>query len=141
MVEKDEKQEAPAKKKQEKAPVIKEKKPEPVVPEGCITITDFFKTELRTAKVLAAEPVAGTEKLLKLQVEVGTEQRQIVAGLALHYKPEELVGKLVVIVANLMPAKLRGIESCGMLLAASSGDSVRLITVDIPDFPSGAKIG
>jgi len=137
-----EKEAAPAPaKKQEKAPVIKEKKPEPIVPEGCITITDFFKTELRTAKILAAEPVPKTEKLLKLQLEVGEEQRQIVAGIALFYKPEELIGKTVVIVANLMPAKLRGIESNGMLLAASAGDNLKLVTIDAPDFPSGAKIG
>ena len=78
---------------------------------------------------------------MKLQVEVGSETRQIVAGIALYYKPEELIGKTVVIVANLMPAKLRGIESNGMLLAASAGDSLKLVTVDAPDFPSGVKIG
>ena len=126
-------------KKQEKS--VKEKKPAPVIPEGCISIEDFFKTELRTAKVIAAEPVPNTEKLLKLQVQVGEEQRQIVAGIALFYKPEDLIGKLVVIVANLAPAKLRGIESNGMLLAASAGDSLKLVTVDTPDFPSGIKIG
>ena len=137
-----EKEAAPAPvKKQEKKLQVKEAKPEPVIPEGCITIADFFKTELRTAKVIAAEPVPNTEKLLKLQVEVGSEQRQIVAGIALYYKPEELVGKTVVIVANLMPAKLRGIESNGMLLAASAGDKLKLVTVDSSDFPSGAKIG
>ena len=96
---------------------------------------------IRTAKVIAAEPVPNTEKLLKLQVQVGEEQRQIVAGIALFYKPEDLIGKLVVIVANLAPAKLRGIESNGMLLAASAGDSLKLVTVDTPDFPSGIKIG
>jgi methionyl-tRNA synthetase len=139
MVEKDVPAEAP--KKAEKAAVVKEKKPEPVVPEGCITINDFFKTELRTAKVLEAEPVPQTEKLLKLQVEVGEEKRQIVAGISLYYKPEELIGKTIVIVANLMPAKLRGIESCGMLLAAKTEDSLKVVTIDAPDFPSGIKIG
>ena len=141
MVEKEAAPAAKPEKKKEKAPVIKEQKPAPSVPEGCITIEDFFKTELRTAKVLAAEPVPKTEKLLKLQLEVGEEKRQIVAGIALFYKPEELIGKMVVIVANLMPAKLRGIESNGMLLAASAGDKLKLVTVDAADFPSGAKIG
>lgn len=140
MAEKAEKAPVPAK-KAEKAPAIKEKKIEPVVAEGCITISDFFKVELRTARVLEAEPVPKTEKLLKLQVEVGAEKRQIVAGIALWYKPEDLIGKTVVIVANLMPAKLRGIESNGMLLAASTEDSLKLVTIDSPDFPSGVKIG
>ena len=141
MVEKAEPAPAAEKKEKKQEKTVKEKKPAPVIPEGCISIDDFFKTELRTARVIAAEPVPNTEKLLKLQVQVGETQRQIVAGIALFYKPEELIGKTVVIVANLAPAKLRGIESNGMLLAASAGDTLKLVTVDAADFPSGAKIG
>ena len=97
---------------------------------GLISIDDFAKVELRVAKVLAAEPVKGADRLLKLQVDVGQSQRQIVAGIAQHYKPEELVGKSIVVVANLKPAKLRGELSEGMLLAASDKDGLSLLTVD-----------
>lgn len=72
-------------------------------------------------------------------IDLGTEKRQIVAGIAEHYKPEELVGKLIVVVANLKPAKLMGIESQGMLLAAKSGDTLRLLTVD-GEITPGAKV-
>jgi len=85
-----------------------------------ISIDDFMKVELRTAKVLEAEAVPKSKKLLKLRVEVGAEQRTILAGIAEAYQPEQLVGRTVVIVANLKPAKLMGIESNGMILAASS---------------------
>ena len=111
-------------------------------PEGvAITIDDFAKVQLKTARVLAADKVEGTEKLLRLQLEVGGEKRQIVSGIAKFYKPEELVGKTIVIVANLKPVKIRGVESCGMLLAAGSGERLSLVTVDRPDFPSGASVG
>ncbi len=88
-----------------------------------ITIDEFMKIQLKTAKVLTAERVPKSEKLLKLQVSLGegTEQRQIVAGIGKKYEPEALIGKTIVIVANLKPAKLMGIESQGMVLAA--GDS------------------
>ncbi len=79
-----------------------------------------MKVELRTAKVLEAEAVPKSKKLLKLRVEVGAEQRTILAGIAEAYQPDQLVGRTVVIVANLKPAKLMGIESNGMVLAASS---------------------
>ncbi|MFC1499362.1 methionine--tRNA ligase subunit beta, partial [Verrucomicrobiota bacterium] len=104
-----------------------------------IEYTDFEKVELRTAKIIEAEKVEGADRLLQLQVEIGEEKRQIVAGIAQHYKPEDLVGKTVVVVANLKPAKIRGVESNGMLLAASSDDDLRLISVD-GDIPSGAKV-
>ncbi|MCS6771138.1 MAG: methionine--tRNA ligase [Kiritimatiellae bacterium] len=100
---------------------------------------DFAKIQLRTAKILQAERVAGADKLLKLSIQVGEETRQIVAGIAKHYAPESLVGKTIVVVANLKPAKIRGIESNGMLLAASAGDQLRLITVD-GEMPSGAVV-
>jgi methionyl-tRNA synthetase len=111
-------------------------------PEGVAQIeyADFQKVSLRTARVLAAERVKGADKLLCLQIEVGGEKRQIVAGIALHYKPEDLVGRQIVIVANLKPARIRGIESNGMLLAASSGATLRLIGVDGGDLPSGTAV-
>ena len=82
------------------------------------------------AKVLEAEEVEGSDKLLKLKVSLGLEERQIVAGIKKYYKPEELIGKKIVIVANLKPAKLKGIESQGMVLAAGDGVIVRVLTVD-----------
>lgn len=108
--------------------------------DNLITIDQFFQSELRTARVLEAEKIEGTDKLLKLAVMVGSERRQIVAGIARHYEAEALIGKTVVIVSNLKPAKLRGVESQGMLLAASKGESLRLITVD-GEISSGAKVG
>ena len=86
--------------------------------DGTITIDDFMRVELRVARVLSAERIEGADKLLKLQLDIGTETRQIVAGIAKAYAPEQLVGKTIVVVANLKPAKLRGVESQGMLLAA-----------------------
>ena len=126
------------KKKQEKVKIIKE---EPILPEGVITVGDFAKVKLETAKVLQAEKVPDAEKLLKLQIELGAEKRQIVSGIAKYYAPEELVGKIIVVVANLKPVRIRGVESCGMLLAAKTGDDLRLVTVDAPDFPSGVSVG
>lgn len=107
--------------------------------DNLIGIEDFAKVELKVAQVLEAQKVKGADKLLKLQVEIGEERRQIVAGIALHYSPEELVGKKIVVVANLKPAKLRGIESQGMLLAASNNEGLTLITVD-KDIKSGARV-
>ena len=109
-----------------------EKKTMPSAPEGVALISydDFMKVQLRTAKILNAEPVKDATKLLRLDILVGKERRQIVAGIALHYKPEELIGKTIIVVANLQPAKIRGIESNGMLLAATSGAVMRLITTD-----------
>ncbi|HKY22664.1 MAG TPA: methionine--tRNA ligase [Vicinamibacterales bacterium] len=96
-----------------------------------ISIDDFKKVELRTAKVIAAEAVPKSKKLIKLQVDLGTEQRTILAGIAEAYQPESLVGRTIVIVANLKPAKLMGIESNGMVLAASSDTGLPvLLTVD-----------
>jgi methionyl-tRNA synthetase len=99
--------------------------------ENRISIDDFMKVELRTAKVLSAEAVPKSKKLIKLQVDLGTEQRTILAGIAEAYEPESLVGRTIVIVANLKPAKLMGIESNGMVLAASpEGGKPVLLTVD-----------
>jgi methionyl-tRNA synthetase len=104
-----------------------------------ITIDDFMKVQLKAAKVLAAERVPKSEKLLKLQVSLGTEQRQIVAGIGKKYEPDALVGKTIVIVANLKPAKLMGIESQGMVLAA--GDSeVRGLATFVEEVEPGTKV-
>ncbi|MDE0837758.1 MAG: methionine--tRNA ligase [Kiritimatiellae bacterium] len=110
-------------------------------PEGVATIayTDFTKVELKTARIVEAEKVEGADRLLYLRVDVAGESRQIVAGIAEHYKPEELPGKTVVMVANLAPAKIRGLKSEGMLLAASEGDQLRLVSID-GDLPSGASV-
>lgn len=105
-----------------------------------ISIDDFAKVELKTAEILEVEKVEGADKLLKLQIKVGEENRQIVAGIAEHYSPEELVGKKIVVVANLKPAVIRGVESNGMLLAVSTKDSVILVTPEDTDVPSGLRI-
>jgi methionyl-tRNA synthetase len=94
-----------------------------------ITIDEFQKIQLKTAKVLTAERVPKSEKLIKLQVDLGTEQRQIVAGIGKKYQPEELIGKTIVIVANLKPAKLMGVESQGMVLAAGDAEVTGLVTI------------
>jgi methionyl-tRNA synthetase len=104
-----------------------------------IPIDEFAKVELRVAEVLAAEKVAKSKKLLKLSIKVGEETRTLVAGVAEHYDPADLVGRKVVIVANLMPATLMGIESNGMVLAASHEGTVSLLTLD-KDVPSGSRV-
>jgi methionyl-tRNA synthetase len=99
-----------------------------------------MKVELRTAKVLAAERVPNSRKLVKLSVDVGTEQRTLVAGIAEAYEPEALVGRTVVIVFNLKPAKLMGIESNGMVLAASpEGGKPTLVGFD-QEIPAGTRV-
>ncbi len=117
----------------------KEKKSEPLG-EGLITFDEFFNTQLKTAKVLEAEKVEGTDKLLKLQIQVGEEKRQLVAGVAQFYTPEEMIGKNIVIVANLKPAKIRGIKSQGMLLAAKDGKDLKIVTID-GEIPTGSSVG
>lgn len=101
-----------------------------------LSIDDFMKIELRVAKVVAAERVPKSTRLLKLQVDVGSEQRTLVAGIAEAYEPEALVGKSVVVVFNLKPAKLMGIESNGMVLAASpEGGKPIVVTFEQPPEP------
>ena len=100
--------------------------------EGEISIDDFAKIQLRVAKVLAAEAVPKADKLLKLRIDLGDEQRELVSGIAKQYKPEELIGKHVIVVANLKAAKIRGVVSHGMVLAASDANSLKLVTVDMP---------
>ena len=107
---------------------------------GLIGIEDFAKVKLRTAKVLAAEPVKGSNKLLRLEVDLGDEKRQIVAGIGKSYSPEELIGKAVVIVANLKPAKLMGVESNGMLLAATDAEGMLSVLTTATGIKPGASI-
>ena len=107
--------------------------------EGRISIDDFRKVALKVGLVVAAERVPKSTKLLKLQVDIGTEKRQIVAGLGAKYSPEEMVGKQVVIVANLKPAKLMGVESQGMVLAAGDLEVSALLTT-LEDVPPGSTI-
>jgi methionyl-tRNA synthetase len=105
-----------------------------------ITIDEFMKIDLRVAKVLAAEKVPNSRKLMKLSIDVGTEQRTLVAGIAEAYEPEQLVGKTVGIVFNLKPAKLMGIESNGMILAASPEGGKPVLVAFDGDIPPGARI-
>ena len=104
-----------------------------------ITIEDFAKLDLRVATIVAAERVPKTDKLLKIQVKIGDEERTIVSGIAQHYEPEALIGRNVIVIANLKPAKLRGIESRGMVLAASDGEG-NLVLADAPGIASGSKV-
>ena len=124
-----------------KAPLEPNVPPAPVAPVATqepqrISIDDFMKVELRVARVLAAERVPKSSKLIKLQVDVGTEHRTLVAGIAEAYEPDALVGRTVVIVFNLKPAKLMGIESNGMVLAASAdGGKPMLVGFEAPPEP------
>ena len=105
-----------------------------------ITFDELQNIELKTAKILKAKKVDGTDKLLKLQIKVGDEQRQIVSGIAQFYSPEELVGKMIVVVTNLKPATIFGIKSNGMLLAAKNGKALTLMTIEGKKVSSGMRI-
>jgi methionyl-tRNA synthetase len=105
-----------------------------------IGIEDFAKVDMRVGLVKTAERVAGADRLLQLQVDIGDEVRQIVAGLALAYKPEQLVGRKVVVVTNLAPRKLRGVESNGMIVAASLPDGAPVLAGFLEDVPVGARL-
>ncbi|MDQ6665110.1 MAG: methionine--tRNA ligase subunit beta, partial [Acidobacteriota bacterium] len=108
---------------------------------GTIGIEDFVKVDLRVGQVLSAEPVKGADKLLQLKIDIGeAEPRTIVAGIAEAYKPEQLVGRKVVIVANLQPRKLRGIQSNGMIVAASLEGGKPVLAAFLEDVPVGARL-
>jgi len=109
-------------------------------PDNRISIDDFLKIDLRVAKVLAAEKVPNSRKLMKLSIDVGTEQRTLVAGIAEAYEPEQLVGRTVGIVFNLKPAKLMGIESNGMILAASPEGGKPVLVAFDGEIAPGARI-
>ncbi|MBX4189901.1 methionine--tRNA ligase subunit beta [Candidatus Parcubacteria bacterium] len=104
-----------------------------------ITLDEFKKSELKVAKVLEAERIEGSDKLLKLKVDLGSEQRQILSGIAKHYSPEDLIGKNIVIISNLEPRMMMGLESQGMVLAAGDGETVSLLLPD-KDMPAGSSI-
>jgi methionyl-tRNA synthetase len=108
--------------------------------DGLLDISEFGKVKLQVAEVLSAEKVEGADKLLKLQIDLGKEKRQIVAGVAEFYSAEDLIGKQIVVVANLKPAKIRGIESQGMLLAAKKGKKLTLVS-PAGSIPVGASVG
>lgn len=131
-----------AKEKAEKGQMTQPEKTEQkpaVSQDGLLDISEFARAELRVAEILEAARVEGADKLLRLQISLGDEKRQIVAGIAEHYSPDQLPGKKIVVVANLKPAKIRGVDSNGMLLAAKSGKTLHLITPD-GDLPAGSKI-
>lgn len=134
-------EEIAAKTKKEAAAKKEEKKEniEGVMDISQIAIDDFAKVDLRVGQILTAEKVEGADKLLKFSVKVGEEERTIVSGIAKHYTPDELIGREVIVVANLKPAKLRGIMSEGMLLCAVDGDKVVLIT-PMANVNSGSKV-
>ena len=108
--------------------------------DGRITIDDFMKVDLRVAKVLTAEKVPNSRKLMKLTIDVGTEQRTLVAGIGEAYEADQLVGKTVGVVFNLKPAKLMGIESNGMILAASPEGGKPVLVAFDGDIPPGSRI-
>jgi methionyl-tRNA synthetase len=108
-------------------------------PTELLDITEFKKLDLRVAHVRSATTVPGATKLLKLFIDIGGEERQIVAGVAEHYTPEELTGKSIIVITNLKPARIRGVDSNGMLLAASDGGKVIVLVPDKPAAP-GSKI-
>jgi methionyl-tRNA synthetase len=111
----------------------------PLAPQ--ITIDDFAKVDLRVAKVLVAERIPKADKLLRLEVDLGFEKRQILAGIAEYYAPETLIGRKVVIVANLAPRKMRGLESNGMVVAASIGEHGSPVLAGfLEDVPLGARL-
>ena len=126
------------KKKEAKKEEKKDKKEE--VPTE-ITIDDFAKVEMKVGLVLESKPVEGADKLLVSQVKIGNEVRQIVSGIAKYYKPEEMVGKKVIVVTNLKPVKLRGVLSQGMILAAVDGDTLSVVSPEKTDeISDGTKI-
>ncbi len=120
--------------KPEAKPEAPEEKPEPK-----ISIDDFFKVQLRVAEVLEVERIEKADKLLKLRIDLGDEQRQLVAGVAKAYEPEQLVGKRIIVVVNLKPAKLRGVVSEGMLLAADLDGRPIVATFD-EAVPPGTQV-
>jgi methionyl-tRNA synthetase len=127
--------------KPQAAPAAPTVAPAAAASDGKISIDDFLKVELRVGQVKFAEKVKGADRLLRLEVDIGTEVRQVVAGIALAYEPEKLIGRKVVLVANLAPRKLRGLESNGMIVAASVGEDGKPVLAGfLEDVPVGAKL-
>lgn len=121
---------------QTKKESVKEVKEEEKIPE--ISIDDFAKVTLKVGKIISSKKHPDAEKLLVSQIEIGNETRQIVSGIAKYYKPEDIIGKKVIVVTNLKPAKIRGVESNGMVLCASNDDKLELIEVN--GLPSGSIV-
>jgi tRNA-binding protein len=106
-----------------------------------ISFDDFLRLDFRVAKITDAQPHPNADRLIVLQVDLGTEQRQLVAGIRGHYEPADLVGKLIIVVTNLAPRKMRGVDSNGMLLAASTPDQSKVILLTtMADIPPGSKV-
>jgi methionyl-tRNA synthetase len=122
------------------APLEERKNPLPTTGEGLIGIEDFSRVQLQVGRVLEAEPVEGSDKLLKLQVLLGEDRRQIVAGIRKNYEPIDLIGRQVIVVANLKPAKLRGVESQGMLLAAVDENGGAILLQPDREAPEAALV-
>lgn len=112
----------------------------PVVPEDQITIEDFMKVKLRIARVLDAAPVPDSDKLMRLDLVIGDEKRQVLAGIAQQYTAEDLIGRQVVCVVNLKPRKMRGMESQGMILAADAEDGGAILLMPDKNAPEGANV-
>ena len=115
------------------------------IPEGCIGFDDFEKVKMRVARVIECERVEKSEKLLKFRLSLGSEERTVLSGIAKFHNPEDLIGKNLILLANLAPRKIMGIESQGMLLSAvkvneDGSETLRLLTAD-PIMPDGAEIG
>jgi methionyl-tRNA synthetase len=106
-----------------------------------IPFDQFKQIDLRVAQIKAVEEIPGADKLYKLQIDLGAEQRELVAGIKLHYRPEELVGKKIIVLANLEPRAIRGVTSHGMLLAASTEDKSAVVLLSVEkDLPPGARV-
>jgi methionyl-tRNA synthetase len=127
---------------QHTAPLLAAAEPQSAAPQEPqkISIDDFIKVDLRVAQILVAERVPKADKLLRLEVDLGYEKRQILAGIAQFYEPEKLIGRKIVIVANLAPRKMRGLESNGMLLAASLPDGAPVLASFLEEVPLGARL-
>ena len=136
MPKEDKKAEKKEKKAEEKAQKKAEKKEEELPSE--IDINDFMKVKLTVGEILECEKVEKSDKLLKLIVDIGTEKRQVVSGIAKYYEPSALIGKKIVLVSNLKPAKLRGVDSNGMILCSGEED-VRIVEI-ASDVPNGTGI-
>lgn len=108
--------------------------------DGPISIDEFARLELVVAEVVAAEPVEGADRLLKLRIDLGSEERQLVAGIARSYAPDALVGRKIIVVANLKPARIRGVESQGMLLAADIGGGGAVLATFSEPVDAGARV-
>lgn len=112
-----------------------------MITEEKISFADFQKLDIRVAEIKTAEDISGADKLYKLTVDLGSETRQLVAGIKVYYSKEELIGKKVLVLANLEPRVIRGVESRGMILCAHSEDRTKLtFTTPASDIPTGAKV-